>query len=77
MAHRNERLTPVTRAELIEQGLDGWPQAEVARLFRVSHATVAEWVWRFRKGGPIECLRPLYVGQLTLRNGYAPTGECR
>lgn len=51
MTHRNARLTPVTRAELVEQVLDGWPQAEVARLFRVSRATVAKWVRRFRQGG--------------------------
>ena len=51
MTHRNARLTPVTRAELVEQVLSGWPQAEVARLFRVSRATVAKWVRRFREGG--------------------------
>lgn len=77
MTHSNARLTPVTRAELVEQGLDGSLQAEVARPFRVSRAIVAEWVRRFREGGPIECLRPLYVGQPTPRNGYACTGECR
>ena len=27
MAHRNARLTPVTRAELVERVTDGWPQA--------------------------------------------------
>ena len=32
--------------------LSGWPQAEVTRLFRVSRATVAKWVRRFREGGP-------------------------
>ena len=52
MTHRNARLTPVTRAELVEQVLSGWPQAEVARLFRVSRATVTKWVRRFREGGP-------------------------
>ena len=52
MAHRNARLTPVIRAELVERVTDGWPQAEVARLFRVSPATVAKWVRRFREGGP-------------------------
>ena len=52
MTHRNARLTPVTRAELVERVTDGWPQAEVARLFRVSRATVAKWVRRFREGGP-------------------------
>ena len=51
MTHRNARLTPVTRAELVEQVLAGWPQAEVARLFRVSRATVAKWMRRFREGG--------------------------
>ena len=52
MTHRNARLIPVTRAELVEQVMDGWPQAEVASLFRVSRATVSKWVWRFREGGP-------------------------
>ena len=52
MTHRNARLTPVTRAELVEQVLSGWPQAEVARLFRVSRVTVTKWVRRFREGGP-------------------------
>ena len=52
MTHRNARLTPMIRAELVEQVLSGWPQAEVARLFRVSRATVAKWVRRFREGGP-------------------------
>ena len=56
MTHRNARLTPVTRAELVEQVLSGWPQAEVARLFRVSRATVAKWVRRFREGG-LDALR--------------------
>ena len=51
MTHRNARLTPVTRAELVEQVMDGWPQAEVARLVRVSRATVSKWVRRFREGG--------------------------
>ena len=40
MTHRNARLTPVTRAELVEQVMARWPQAEVGRLFRVSRATV-------------------------------------
>jgi len=52
MTHRNARLTPVTRAELVREVEKGWPQAEVARLFRVSRATTAKWVRRFREGGP-------------------------
>lgn len=51
MTHRNARLTPVTRVELIRHVEQGWPQAEVARLFRVSRATVAKWVRRFREDG--------------------------
>lgn len=47
MAHRNARLTPLTRWELVEQVRAGWPQAEVARQFRVSRATVAKWVRRY------------------------------
>ena len=58
MTHRNARLTPVTRAELVEQVLSGWPQAEVARLFRVSRATVAKWVRRFREGTRSSTLQP-------------------
>ena len=51
MAHRNARLTPVTRWELIQAVAAGWPQAEVARQFRVSRATVAKWVRRFAEEG--------------------------
>ena len=51
MTHRNARLTPVTRAELIGEVERGWPQAEVARQFRVSRATVAKWVRRCRREG--------------------------
>jgi transposase InsO family protein len=51
MAHRNARLTPVTRWELVQTVADGWPQAEVARQFRVSRATVSKWVKRFRTEG--------------------------
>ena len=69
MTHRNARLTPVTRAELVEQVLSGWPQAEVACLFRVSRATVAKWVRRFREGGPDTLLdrssRPLHSPRQT------------
>jgi transposase InsO family protein len=41
MAHRNARLTPVTRGELVRQVAVGWTQAEVARQFRVSRAAAA------------------------------------
>ena len=59
MAHRNARLTPVTRLELVLEvdpvidlaDLAGWSQAEVARRFRVSRPTVATWVRRFREAG--------------------------
>ena len=51
MAHRNARLTPVTRLELVREVSAGWTQAEVARRFRVSRHTVAKWVRRYREGG--------------------------
>ena len=52
MAHRNARLTPLARLELVQQVAAGWPQAEVARQFRVSRATVRKWVRRFQEAGP-------------------------
>jgi transposase InsO family protein len=51
MAHANARLTPVTRLELVREVTAGWSQAEVARQFRVSRATVAKWVRRYRETG--------------------------
>ena len=51
MTHRNARLTPVTRAELVQEVERGWTQAEVARQFRVSRPTVAKWVRRCRREG--------------------------
>ena len=51
MAHRNARLTPLTRLDLVREVDAGWPQAEVARRFRVSRHTVAKWLRRFRAEG--------------------------
>lgn len=51
MVHGNARLTPRTRLELVLQVQAGWPQAEVARQFRVSRTTVAKWVRRFATEG--------------------------
>ena len=51
MAHRNARLTPVTRLELVLEAEAGWSQAEVARRFRVSRLTVQKWTRRFREAG--------------------------
>ena len=51
MTDRNARLTPVIRRELVQQMQAGWPQAEVARRFRVSRHTVAKWWFRFRAAG--------------------------
>lgn len=51
MVHRNARLTPIMRLELVRAVREGLPQAEAARQFRVSRATVAKWVRRFRTEG--------------------------
>ena len=48
MAHRNARLTPITRLELVKEVDGGWSHAEVARRFRVSRPTVKRWVGRYR-----------------------------
>jgi len=53
MTYHNARLTPATRWELVQHVLGGWPQAEVARFFRVSRATVAKWVRRYREAGVV------------------------
>jgi len=69
MVHANARLTPVTRLELVQHVQAGWPQAEVARQFRVSRATVAKWVHRFKIAGKAGLLdrssRPLTHPRLT------------
>ena len=49
MAHPNARLTPATRLEMVLEVEAGWSQAEVARRFRVSRATVAKWWRRYRE----------------------------
>lgn len=51
MSHPNARLTVATRRELVQQVTAGWPQAEVARQFRVSRATVDKWMRRYRERG--------------------------
>ena len=51
MWHRNARLTVRVRLEMVQQVEYGWSQAEVARQFRVSRATVAKYVCRYRAQG--------------------------
>ena len=51
MLHRNARLTVRVRLEMVQQVEYGWSQAEVARQFRVSRATVAKYVRRYREQG--------------------------
>ena len=51
MLHRNARLTVRVRFEMVQQVEYGWSQAEVARQFRVSRATVAKYVRRYRAQG--------------------------
>ena len=51
MLHRNARLTVRARLEMVLEVESGWPQAEVARQFRVSRATVQKYVRRYREQG--------------------------
>ena len=51
MDHRNARLTFLARIDLIREVEAGYPQAEVARHFRVCRSTVAKWVRCYRERG--------------------------
>ena len=51
MTHRNARLTPLARLEMVREVEDGWSPSEVARRFRVSRPTVAKWARRHREEG--------------------------
>ena len=51
MLHRNARLTIRARLEMVLAVETGWSQAETARQFRVSRATVAKYVRRYRAQG--------------------------
>ena len=51
--HKNARLTPLSRAELVRRVLqDGHSKAAVAAAFGVCPKTVAKWVERSQKEGP-------------------------
>ncbi len=62
MSHPNARLTPKARLDLVLEVEAGWTRAEAARRFRVSRATAAKWVRRYRGEGEAglrdRCSRP-------------------
>jgi transposase InsO family protein len=49
--HKNARLTPKSRAELVRRVTEGQPRDQVAAAFGVSAKTVAKWVERFEAEG--------------------------
>jgi transposase InsO family protein len=52
MRHPRPRLSEYSRWQLAMMVVDdGWPQARVAELFRVSRPTVAKWAARYRAEG--------------------------
>lgn len=67
MLHGNARLTVRVRLEMVKQVLSGWPQAEVARQFRVSRATVSKWLRRYRAQGEHG------LGDRSSRPAHSPT----
>jgi transposase InsO family protein len=50
--HKNARLTPHSRADLVGRVQAGQPIAEVAEAFGVSIRTARKWAERFRSEGP-------------------------
>ena len=50
--HKNARLTPHSRADLVRRVEAGQPPAAVGAAFGVSMRTVRKWVERFRNEGP-------------------------
>ena len=69
MSHPDARLTPKARLDLVRGVAGGWTQAEAARQFRVSRATAAKWVRRYREEGRAglrdRCSRPHRSPRLT------------
>ena len=51
MSHPDARLTQQSRLALVLEVEGGWTRAGAARRFRVSRATAAKWVRRYRDGG--------------------------
>lgn len=49
--HKNARLTPKSRAELVRRVMEGQPRDQVAAAFGVSARTAAKWVERFQAEG--------------------------
>ena len=49
--HKNARLTPRSRAELVRRVLEGQPRNQVAAAFGVSARTTTKWVERFEAEG--------------------------
>ena len=69
MSHPDARLTRQSRLDLVLGVAGGWTQAEAARQHRVSRATAAKWVRRYRDEGRADlrdrCSRPHRSPRLT------------
>ena len=69
MAHHNARLTPVTRAELVERVTDGWPQARSGSTYDRTTPTAS---------GSTRCLGSLRIpitGVHTAPGGVTPASR--
>ena len=87
--HKNARMTPLGRAEMVRRILGGQPLAIVAAGFGISERTARKWLARYRKEGPAglenRSSRPRTVANRTgepwlasierLRRAYRLTGE--
>ena len=87
--HKNARMTPLGRAEMVRRIQGGQPLAVVAAGFGISERTARKWLARYRKDGPAglenRSSRPRTVANRTgepwlasierLRRAYRLTGE--
>ena len=82
--HKNARLTPKGREEMVRAVVDyGLTKAAAARQYNTTAKTVAKWVKRFREEGVGWFARPILktsfiarpnpAGHMRRRRGFAPT----
>ena len=79
MSHPNARLTPKARRNLVREVAAGWTRTGAAQRFRVSRATAAKQLHRYRGEGEAvlldRCSRRYRSPRLTALSSAAGTGQ--